>query len=62
MFVDRWHAFGNLIGSKMPFIVLCCVAAGVFFPQVFSPIRAVVPVMFAFMTFQGSLNLSLIHI
>lgn len=56
MFVDRWHAFGNLIGSKMPFIVPCCVAAGVFFPQVFSPIRAVVPVMFAFMTFQGSLN------
>lgn len=56
MFVDRWHAFGNLIGSKMPFIVPCCVAAGVLFPQVFSPIRAVVPVMFAFMTFQGSLN------
>lgn len=56
MFVDRWHAFGNLIGSKMPFIVPCCVAAGVLFPQVFSPIRTVVPVMFAFMTFQGSLN------
>ena len=45
MFVDRWHAFGNLIGSKMPFIVPCCVAAGVLFPQVFSPIRAVVPVL-----------------
>ena len=56
MFMDRWHAFGNLIGSKMPLIVPCCVAAGVLLPQVFSPIRTVVPVMFAFMTFQGSLN------
>lgn len=56
MFMDHWRAFGNLVGSKMPLIVPCCVAAGVLLPQVFSPIRTIVPIMFAFMTFQGSLN------
>ena len=56
MFMDRWQAFGKLIGSKMPFIVPCCVAAGVLLPQVFSPVRAIVPIIFALLTFQGSLN------
>ena len=40
----------------MMFIAPACVLAGVFFPEVFSVTRPAVPVMFALMTFQGSLN------
>ena len=54
--MDTWQKLGSAIGSHMPFIVPVCVAAGVLLPQVFSPIEKIVPALFAFMTFQGSLN------
>lgn len=54
--MDHWTRFGNAIGNRMAFISPCCVAAGVLFPQVFSPIEAIVPILFAIMTFQGSLG------
>ena len=56
MLMDRWRGLGRAIASKMPFIVPACVAAGVLFPQAIGPIRTIVPAMFAFITFQGSLN------
>ena len=54
--VDTWKRFGAAVGSHMPFIVPACVICGVTLPQVFGPVRAFVPVMFAIMTFQGALN------
>ena len=40
----------------MAWIAPCCVAIGVAFPGVFAPVRAWVPALFAFITFQGALN------
>ena len=54
--METWKRFGAVVGSHMPFIVPLCVICGVGLPQVFGPVRAFVPVMFAFMTFQGALN------
>lgn len=54
--LQQWKRFGDAIGSHMMFIAPACVLAGVLFPQVFSVTRPAVPVMFAIMTFQGSLN------
>ena len=54
--MDAWQKLGAAIGAHMPAIVPVCVAAGVLAPQVFGPIETIVPVLFAFMTFQGSLN------
>ena len=54
--MDTWKRFGAAVGSHMPFIVPLCVVSGVLLPQVFGPVRAIVPVLFAFMTFQGALN------
>lgn len=54
--MDAWKRFGAAVGSHMPFIVPLCVVCGVCLPQVIGPVRAFVPVMFAFMTFQGALN------
>ena len=54
--MDAWTGFGRAVGSRMPFIVPCCVVAGVLLPQVFGPVEAVVPFLFAIMTFQGALN------
>lgn len=54
--MEAWRRLGKAIGSHMPIIVLFCVAAGVLFPHVFGPVETVVPILFAFMTFQGSLN------
>ena len=54
--MDRWTRFGKAIGSHMPIIAPICVAAGVMFPQVFGVTEHIVPVLFAIMTFQGSLN------
>lgn len=47
---------GGFIGAHMPVVVLSCVAAGVLLPNAFSPFNGVVPFVFAFMTFQGSLS------
>ena len=54
--VQQWKRLGDVIGSHMMLIAPACVLAGVFFPEVFSVTRPAVPVMFAIMTFQGSLN------
>lgn len=54
--MSAWQKVGKAIGSHMPAIVLGCVAVGVLLPQIFSPLEAIVPALFAFMTFQGSLN------
>lgn len=54
--MDMWRRFGKAVGSKMAVIAPICVALGVTFPQAFQPIQPIVPVMFAIMTFQGSLN------
>ena len=54
--MDKWTRFGKAIGSHMPFIAPLCVLAGVMIPQVFGVTEHVVPVLFAIMTFQGSLN------
>lgn len=54
--METWTRLGKAIAGHMPFIVPVCVAAGVLFPQVFGPIEHIVPLLFAFMTFQGSLN------
>ena len=54
--MEAWTRMGKVVGSHMPVIVPCCVIAGVLFPQVFGPIGVAVPTLFAFMTFQGSLN------
>lgn len=52
----RWSAFGAAIAARMPVIVPVCVALGVLLPQVFSPIKPLVPTLFALMTFQGALS------
>lgn len=54
--MGTWSKLGKAIGARMPLIVPLCVAAGVLFPQVFGPLETIVPALFAFMTFQGSLN------
>ena len=54
--MDSWTRFGKAIGSHMPIIAPICVAAGVLLPQVFGVTEHIVPVLFAIMTFQGSLN------
>lgn len=54
--MDAWQKLGRFIGSHMPFIVPLCVAAGVLFPEQISVVKPSVPTLFAFMTFQGSLN------
>ncbi len=55
MFMDRWKRMGAAIGSHMAFIVPVCVATGVLLPGVFAPLKAIVPFIFAIMTFQGAL-------
>lgn len=50
---------GTCVGSHMPVIVPACVALGIAFPGVFGAYKPIVPVLFAVVTFQGSLNTSL---
>lgn len=54
--MEAWKRLGRSIGSHMPVIVVLCVAAGVLFPRALAPLGAAVPALFAFMTFQGSLD------
>lgn len=54
--METWKRLGSFLGSHMPFIVPTCVVIGVLLPDQFSPIKAFVPILFAIMTFQGSLN------
>lgn len=54
--MDTWKRMGRNIGSHMPTIVLACVALGILFPHELAPLAPLVPFLFAFMTFQGSLG------
>ena len=54
--MEAWKRLGRSIGSHMPAIVVLCVAAGVLFPRALAPLGPAVPALFAFMTFQGSLD------
>lgn len=56
VFMERWKRMGSAIGSHMAFIVPACVATGVLLPGVFGPLKAIVPFIFAIMTFQGALS------
>lgn len=56
MNVSGYRKMGSFLSSHMMFFVPACVAIGVLLPQVFGPVSAAGPIMFAIMTFQGSLN------
>lgn len=56
---DNWKALGRFIGRHMAVVILLCLAAGISFPQAFSPLTHAVPALFAFMTFQSSLGITL---
>ena len=60
--MGAWKRLGGFIGANMPVIVVGCVATGVLLPHELAWLKPLVPALFAFMTFQGSLGLSLIHI
>lgn len=51
-----YRKVGAFIGSHMAWIAPVCVAVGVAVPELFAPVRAWVPLLFAFITFQGALN------
>lgn len=52
-----WYgATGRFIGGHMAFIAPVCVVVGVVFARWVSPVEALVPALFAAMTFQGALN------
>ncbi len=54
--MDAWKRLGGFIGANMPVIVIGCVTAGVLFPHGLAWLKPLVPALFAFMTFQGSLS------
>lgn len=54
--MELWKQMGAFIGRHMAYFVPLCVVAGVLFPSVFGPLKAIVPFIFAIMTFQGALN------
>lgn len=54
--MEQWKKIGKVISDHMAQLVLICVALGVLFPDVFKVSKPFVPYLFAFMTFQGSLN------
>lgn len=54
--MQAWKALGSFISQHMIIIVPICVALGVALPEAFSWLRPAVSVMFAFITFQGSLS------
>ena len=54
--MEQWKRLGAFIGKHMAYLVPLCVVAGVLFPGVFGPLKAIVPLIFAAMTFQGALN------
>ena len=56
---ENWKALGRFIGRHMALVILLCLAAGISAPQVFAPLVHAVPVLFAFMTFQSSLGITL---
>ena len=53
---DAYSGMGAWIGSHMPLMSLVCLALGVALPELISPLKALVSVMFAVITFQGALG------
>lgn len=56
MIAQGYRQMGSYLSSHMTFFVPLCVALGVLLPQAFGPVSTFGPIMFAIMTFQGSLN------
>lgn len=54
-----WLHIGRFIGRRMPIVILLSLAAGIAFPDQIGRLRSLVPVLFAIMTFQNSLTISL---
>lgn len=54
--LHTWMELGRFISSHLMLIVPAGVALGVAFPQLLMPVRPFVPLLFAIMTFQNSLN------
>lgn len=54
--MSKWQSLGNFIGHHMAILAPLAVAAGVIFPGFFGHIENYITLLFAFMTFQGSLN------
>lgn len=54
--MQTWQRIGTFLGSYMPILAPLSVAAGVLFPEVFGKVETFITIMFATMTFQGSLN------
>ncbi len=53
--MKHWKSLGKLIADNMYLIVPLCLLMGIFFPDVFLPLKPFVVAMFAFVTFQGAL-------
>jgi predicted Na+-dependent transporter len=54
--VERWQALGRILGSHIVIIVPIALSIGILAPSSLSWLIPAVPVMFAVLTFQGSLN------
>ena len=54
-----WRQIGVFVGGHMAFLVPICLVLGIFFPQPFLPLKPAVSPLFAFITFQNSLGVSL---
>lgn len=54
--MDAWERLGGAIGRHMVYIMPCCLALGIAFPQVFSVLTPLVSPMFMVMAFQGALG------
>ncbi len=51
-----WLALGSWIGDHLMLVVPAAVAIGILAPQILAPVKPLVPVLFALMTFQNSLG------
>ena len=54
--MKQWVGLGKFLAGHMQVIVPICVTLGVLFPQQIGVLKPIVPVLFAFMTFQGALS------
>ncbi len=58
-FTRRWEALGRFIGSHMIFFAPACLVVGVIFAPWIGFFRPIVPTLFIFLSFQGSLRIRL---
>lgn len=57
--MDVVRRLGAFVGSHMPIFMPLCVVTGILFANQLAPVKAIVPTLFAVITFQGSLNTSI---